>query len=236
MRRLTISLFVVALATTLSAQDLDKILQDHFKASAQDKKTQITSDVTNGKVIAMGMETLVTMYRSRPSKLRIEADLMGNKMIQTYNGSRGWFYAPTMGAIQPREIGSADLQNLVMQADIDSPLWDFEARGNKLEQAGESEDGSEYKVKLTTSGGEEMTIFINKESSLISKILSTQLANGLESPMEMVFKNYKDVEGIPTAHYMAIKMGGQLMSVMTVGKVEYNKDLDPALFEKPVVQ
>jgi len=237
MRKLMISFVIAAFAIlSLSAQDIDKILSDHFKASGQEKLSKITSTTLNGKMVAMGMETGVTLYQERPNKLRFEASFAGSDIIQTFNGTTGWTYAPGMGLTQPQEMGAEELKGILLQADMDSPLWDFEAKGNKVELAGNSEDGSSYLVKLTTADNDEMTIGINKETSLISKVITSQMANGMETEIEIVMKDYKDVKGIPTAHNMETKMGGQVISTITFESIEYNKTLDPALFEKPVIE
>jgi outer membrane lipoprotein-sorting protein len=236
MRRLILLFTVAAFALSVSAQDLDKILNDHYKASGQDKISQIKTVTITGKLSTMGMESGLTMYQARPTKLRVEAFIMGGKMIQTYNGTTGWIYGPTIGITQPMEMSAADLKNVVSQAEINSPLWDYEAKGNKLELAGMSDDGSAYKVKLTTADGDEMFICISKETSLMSKVLTSQMVNGMESDIEIEFKDYKTVKGIPTAHYMGTKMGGQTMSTITFETIDYDKDLDPSLFEKPAIQ
>lgn len=236
MRRLTISFVIATFALSLSAQDLDKILNDHYKASAQDKVSQINTVTMTGKLVAMGMESGLTMYQARPSNFRMEMAIMGSDMVTVFNGNTGWVYAPAMGITQPQEMGDEEIKNAISQANIDSPLWDYEAKGNKLELAGMSDDGSAYKVKLTTAEGTEMFICIGKESHLLTKILTNQVVNGMDSEIELEFKDYKNVKGIPTAHYMATKMGGQAVSTITFESIEYNTDLDPALFEKPAVE
>jgi hypothetical protein len=65
MRRLFISFAITAFAFSLSAQDLDKILNDHYKASSQDKLSNITTVSTKGKVVAMGMETPVQTWKAK---------------------------------------------------------------------------------------------------------------------------------------------------------------------------
>jgi len=236
MRRLTISFAIAIFAiTALSAQDLDKILNDHYKASAQDKLSKITSVAMSGKLSAMGMETGIIIYQLRPSKLRVEADFMGSKMIQTYNGTTGWTYAPAMGVTEPREMGTDELKPILNQANMDSPLWDYKGKGNKVDLLGTSEDGAANKIKLTTAEGDEITIFLSKKTSLMTKVITTQMAQGMETEIEMEFKDYKDVKGIPTAHYLGSKMGGQVVSTVTFESIEYNKDLDASLFEKPAV-
>ena len=236
MHKLTISFAIAAFAISLSAQDMDKILNDHYMASGQDKLAKISTISSTGKVVAMGMESPITMYQSRPGKLRTEMSIMGQKMIQTFNGTTGWIYAPAMGVTTPQEMGGDELKNLSMQTEINSPLWDYQSRGTKAELAGSSKDGSSHKVKITTAEGLEMTVFISKETSLISSILTSQVVNGMESEIEIKFKDYRQVKGIPAAHYMAVEMGGQPVSTFTFESIEYDKKLDAALFEKPVVQ
>lgn len=235
MRRLTISLAIAAIALSLSAQDLDKILKDHYKASAQDKLSNITSITINGQLVAMGMETGITLYQARPNKLRVEAEFMGSTMIQTYNGTTGWTYAPAMGVTEPRQMGKDELKGVLNQANMDSPLWDYENKGNKLELLGSTEDGSAYKIKLSSAEIGEMTICISKETSLISKVITTQMAQGMETEIETELKDYKDIKGIPAAHYVTSKMGGQVVTTITFESIEYNKNLDDSLFEKPVI-
>jgi hypothetical protein len=58
----------------------------------------------------------------------------------------------------------------------------------------------------------------------------------MEMEIETELKDYKTVKGIPTAHYIGSKMGGQPISTITLESVEYNKSLDNSLFEKPVVE
>ena len=237
MRRLTISLILAVFAiTSISAQDLDKILNDHFKASAQEKMSKVTTVTINGKIVSMGMEMGMTIYQSRPGKLRIEADFAGSKMIQTYDGTTGWVYAPAMGIAEPQQMDSNQLKAILTQAEMDSPLWNAKEKGSKIELLGASEDGSANMVKLTTAEGDEMTIYISKETSLISKIMMVMMVSGMENEIETEMKDYKTVKGIPTAHYMASKMDGQLVSTITFESIEYNKALESSLFVKPVVE
>jgi len=237
MRRITVFLAIAVFAiSSVSAQDLSKILNDHYKASAQDKMSKITSATIKGNISAMGMEMGLTLYQARPGKLRVEADLAGSKVIQTYNGTTGWTYAPAMGILQPQQLGAEELKSIVKQADMDSPLWDYKAKGNKVELLGSSDDGSAYKIKVTAAEGDQMTIFINKETSLISKMVSTQFANGMDMEIETEVKDYKNVKGIPVAHYLATKMGGQVVSTITFESVEYDQKLDASMFEKPVIE
>jgi len=237
MRRFIISFVVATFAiTALSAQDLDKILQDHYKASGQEKLSKISSAVINGKIVSMGMETGITIYQNRPGKFRAEVNIAGSLMIQTYDGTTGWLYAPMMGITEPQEMGPDELKAIMAQAQMDSPLWDYKAKGKTVELLGMSDDGSAYILKLTTPEDDKSTIWISKETSLMSKLIMNQVVNGMETEIETEVKDYKVIKGIPTAHYMGSKMSGQVVSIITFESVEYNKDLDPSLFGKPVIE
>lgn len=237
MHRIIVSLVIASFAIfSLSAQDLDQILNDHFKASAQDKLSNITTVTLKGKLSSMGMETELILYQSRPNKLRFEAKFAGTDIIQTFNGIIGWTYAPGMGITEPRALGADELKGLLMQAEMDSPLWDYRAKGKNVELLGTTEDGSAYKLKLIAPEGDEAVLWISKETSLLTKLITKQMANGMEMEIETDIKDYKKVDGIPTAHYIGTKTGGQLVSTFTFESVEFNKPLDAALFEKPVVE
>ena len=239
MRRLTISFVLAAFAlSSLAAQDLDKILNDHYKASAQDLMSKITSTTMKGKLklVTMGMETDITLYQSRPNNLRMEMAFMGSQMVTTFDGTTGWTYAPAMGVPEPIEMGKEELKGILNQANMDSPLWNYKEKGYNLELLGSSEDGSAYKIKLTKAEGDEMVIFISKESSLMSKIISSQSFNGMDAEIETEMKDYKTIKGIPMAHYMGSKMSGQVVSTVTFESIEFNKELDPSLFGKPAVE
>ena len=236
MRKLIISFVLAGFAIMLSAQDLDKILNDHYKATAQDKISQISSATIKGKVVAMGMETGITMYQARPNKLRMEAEMQGSKLIQTYNGKKGWMFAPAMGIAQPKELTDQELESILGQAEFENPLWNYGERGNLLELVGSSEDGKEDQLKLTRENGDVLNFFLSKNSHLITTITSTQQMGGSEQDIEINMKDYKKVKGIPVAHYIATKIGGQIVYTITIEEVEYNQELDSTLFEKPVVE
>ncbi|MEN8201299.1 MAG: hypothetical protein ABFS28_01805 [Bacteroidota bacterium] len=239
MHKLVISASLVIAGFSLaSAQSLESVLQAHYKAASQEKMEKIETIITRGKntYSTAGIESGFTMYQSRPNKLRIEADVQGTKLIQTYNGEKGWMYAPAMGITQPKEITGQELETLLGQAEFENPLWNYEEKGNTLELVGTSADGSADQLKLTRESGDILNFFISKDSHLITAITSTQLMGGSEQDIEINMKDYKNVKGIPVARYLLTKIGGEIVYTITLEKVEYNQDVDTLLFEKPVIE
>lgn len=238
MRKLFISFAILALAlSSVQAQSLDQILNDHYKASGQEKMSKIKTVITVGKMsyVTAGMESMITMYQARPNKLRMEAQIMGSKVIQTYNGTTGWMYAPAMGISQPQEMGDAEIKAVLQQISFESRLWNYKEKGNTLELLGSSDDGASHKIKMTQKDGEVMTILIDKKSHLITSIIVKQMMGTAEAELESNMKDYKAVKGIQTPHYTSTKIDGEVMMTMAIESIEYDKDIDPAMFEKPVV-
>jgi outer membrane lipoprotein-sorting protein len=229
---------LMATFTVGHAQNLESILEDHYKAASMEKMQKIETIFTTGKNMysMAGIESGFTMYQARPNKLRIEADVQGNRLIQTYNGEKGWMYAPAMGISQAKELSEQELETILNQAEFENSLWDYEEKGNDIEVIGTSEDGLDDHLKLTNEKGDVLNFFISKDTHLITTIKSTQLMGGSDQEIEINMKDYKNVKGIPVSHYISTKLGGQVVYTITLEKVEYNQDLDPALFEKPEVE
>lgn len=239
MRKLFIFISITAFAlSSVQAQNLDQILKDHYKASGQEKMSKVKTIITKGiSTYAMaGIEAPFSLYQARPNMVRMQAEFQGSKIITTFNGTTGWMYAPAMGISQPQELGGEELKSVLDQANFESPLWNYKEKENTVELAGSSDDGSAHKVKLTKKDGESMTILIDKKSHLMTGMTSVQVMGGAEAEVEMTMKDYKSVKGIQTPYYMATKMDGEIMSTIVIESVEYDKAIDPALFEKPAVE
>lgn len=229
---------LIACFTSSFAQDLESVLEAHYKAASMEKMSKIETILTAGKNMysMAGIESGFNMYQARPNKLRIEAEVQGSKLIQTFNGEKGWMYAPAMGISQPKELSEQELETILNQAEFENPLWNYEEKGNTIEAMGTSEDGSEDHLKLTNEKGDVLNFYISKDTHLISSIKSTQLMGGSAQEIEINMKDYKNVKGIPVSHYISTKLGGEVVYTITLEKVEYNKDIDPSLFEKPAVE
>ncbi len=239
MRKLILPLILLFASFSLAyGQDLESILEAHYKAASVEKMQKIETIITTGKNMysMAGIESGFTMYQARPNKLRIEAQVQGSKLIQTYNGEKGWMYAPAMGISQPKELSDQELETILNQAEFENPLWNYSEKGNTIELLGASEDGSADHLKLTNEKGDILNFFIGKESHLITTIKSTQLMGGSEQEIEVNMKDYKNVKGIPVSHFISTKLGGQVVYTITIEKMEYNQDIAPELFEKPAVE
>lgn len=238
MRNLIIFTTFLLFSSAIFAQDLESILEAHFKASEMEKLNKVETIITHGKNVnsAAGIETTFTIYQSRPHKIVIEAEYQGSKVLQTYNGETGWIYAPMMGISEPQEIKGNELETLLTQAEFEDPLWNYKEKGHTLELVSENVKNKAYQLRLTTSHAKIRDFFISSESYQISSYKTIQLMGGSETEIEVKMEDYKEVKQIPFARRLITKMNGQVVGTILIDKVEINKNIDPAKFEKPVAE
>jgi outer membrane lipoprotein-sorting protein len=229
------ALLALAVITIGSAQDLDKILKDHFKAVGQKNLDKITSLETTGTASSMGMDMGFVMQAKRPDKLKIVIEVQGAQIIQAVDGQTVWAVNPMMGSSTPMELTGAEAENLIGQADMDGPLWNYQDKGHQLALEGtEDVNGKEcYVLKLTKSNDNTDYYFIDKESSLIQKVRTSTVSNGVPMEVEAFQSNYKDVGGYMMPFSIEQRVGGQVMMNLDLENVEANVEIDDAVFAKP---
>ena len=96
---------VFAFAGTVQAQDLDKVLKNHFEAIGQDKVLKTKGIKMEGSINQMGMEIPFKAMQVRPDKMRTEGTFQGMTFIQVYNGEKGWTINPFTGSSEPQPMG-----------------------------------------------------------------------------------------------------------------------------------
>ncbi len=221
-----------------SGQQLQEILQEHYQAAGQEKMGKVETMITQGKNrnAEAGISSSFTLYQARPVKIRIESEFRGSLIIQTYNGEKGWMIAPKLGITDARELSATELKPVLNQADFEDPLWNYQDRGSRIELVDTPEDSPSYHLRMTTSSGEQLHFFIDRKSFLISSIRSSQVIGGNQTEITSVLQDYKSVRGIPVARKIQTRMNGETVTTIEIERVDFNKKIDPLLFEKPAVE
>ena len=115
-------------------------------------------------------------------------------------------------------------------------LFNYEEKGIELTYEGvEDLEGSEvYKIKAVYPDDFEMFIFLDVESYVILKTEANISMMGSESLTETFMSNYKMVDGTAVAFSMETKVNGQYSAQINIEKVEYDKEIDPKIFDRPI--
>ncbi len=230
----TLALFILGLTGFVQAQSLDDVLAKYIKATGLETLANASSFQITAKISQMGMELPMIMKIKKPNKFRMEMEMQGQKMIQAYDGEKGWMIAPWVSP-DPQDLSGTQLKDAIDQADMEGELYNYKKKGHSIEFIGKVNlDGKPaYKLKLTTKDGNLKTYFIDADTYLITKVKATVKANGQSVDITQNMMDYKTVDGVT----MAMKIESQSpmgKAVVTMEDVKLNVDFDDAIFKKPV--
>ena len=223
--------FITVLAS--SAQTVDEIVTKHLNARGGVEKMRGIKTVAMQNILAaQGMEfenkTMVVVGKA----MRSESKIMGNDMIQAFDGVTAWAIMPTMmgGTGEPQEMPAEMMKGVASQTDP-FPFLDFATKGNKIDLINtEIVKGKDaYHLKITSKDGTESETWIGVENGLIAKIKASQ--NGQEQ--EMFFSNYKEFEGLNFP--MSMEMENPMAGTITIEtkSIVINGVIDEAIFKMP---
>jgi outer membrane lipoprotein-sorting protein len=247
MRRNIIFLFSLCLCfvnTNISfAQSVDEIIAKYTTAvggldkikSAKTEKTVLTLETG-------GMTINQTIYRKRPGMIREETFLQGKTSLQIYNGTEGWVVNPFTGRETVEAMPEDDLKEMKIQSDMDGELIDYAKKGYKVSFEGEEDvDGAmAYKLKLITDKNDVILFFIDKDTGyLVKQTFKQKNEDGSESEYNMLFSNFKTVDGriVPFEMETSVTYMGQVYKTpVKIVSVEFNKEMSDDLFKKPEIK
>jgi outer membrane lipoprotein-sorting protein len=236
MKKIVSTLLVIlftAFAGHVFAQSLDEVLNKHFKAVGQEKLMEQQSYTVKAKVQQMGMELPMEMKIKRPNKFRMEMEMQGQKMIQAYDGEKGWMIAPWISA-EPQDLSGPELEQAMDQADIDGELYNYKEKGTTAILLGKvNVDGSPmFNIKLTGKDGGVKNYFIDAESFLIRKVKAKVNAQGQEVEIEQNLSEYKNYDGILVPMKIESKMPMGTANVIFESYI-FGEKFDESIFTKP---
>jgi hypothetical protein len=237
MKKLTIlvSALMMLSGSFLSAQTLDEVLKEHFKAIGQEKLLKVNTIKMTGKLVQGGAEIPFIQMSKRPNLVRVEGTFQGLTFIQTFNGKEGWNLNPFQGVTDPQPFSADELKTMKYSSDIDGMLWNWKDKGYTvtLEGKEDMEGTSCFKIKLATKDGDGFTYYIDADSYMMIRTNTKVKVQGNDTETDTYTSNYMMVEGLAMPGKIETKMNGQVVMTIIVDKAEINTELDKTLFEKP---
>ncbi len=229
----TLAILIIASMNFVQAQSLDDVLKKHFKAVGQDKLVAAKTFYMKAKLSQMGMELPMEMRMKRPNKFKVEMEMQGQKMIQAFDGEKGWMIAPWISP-DPQVLEGDQLKQAMEQADFEGELYNYKEKGHTVDYVGKvNADGKEaYKIKLTAKDGSIKNYFIDAGTNLIFKVKAKVSAGGQEIEVDQLLTDYKDFDGIKMATKMESKTPMGNVSI-TVIDFKINENFDDAVFAQP---
>src|SRR5258708_5590873 len=216
---------------SLWAQSADDIVSKYVDAIGGRKLVSgINSIVIESSISVMGSDAPSTTYILNGKGFKSETDFNGSKIVNCVTDKGGWVINPMAGQSTATPIPDDQLKSSKGSLQVGGPLFDYAAKGYKVELAGK--DTADYKLKVTSSGVN-ITYYINAQTYFIDKMVNKVSANGQDIEIATAFRDYKKTDyGYIMAYTQEVKYPNFSLAI-THTKVEVNKPVDPAIFEMP---
>lgn len=218
------------LCVTASAQSVDEIIERNIQANGGlQNLNSVNSLRMTGKMrltLISGIELPIIIEQKRPNRWRMEFNVFGTTIVETFDGVQIGVVTPTGNFLSEKELASFSAEDY---ADFDGPLIHYRTKGNKVEYVGEeSVNGVKaHKLKVTLKNDHVQYIYLDKKTYLEVRITSKQNESGAE--YEINLGDYKRVGGLILPHTIDYK-GDPLMQKITIGHVEINPKIEDSRF------
>jgi hypothetical protein len=244
MKRLLFSLIMLPAIIISKAQTADDVINKYVEAlGGKDKLSGIQSLHTVGIATAPnGAEITTETWRVNGKLYRRVTDFGMGSSTQLITEAGGWSTNPRSGGsfeAMPEPMLSAQK----FEMDAVSPLFDYAAKGHKVELAAtEKLNGKDhYKIKLTTKEGRELNYFIDATTHYITQMSFKRGGRGgqggnADAEVVVTYSNYdKTPEGYIFAFSQSITgafggAGGGSITT-TFEKLEVNPKIDEKLYK-----
>ncbi len=193
----------------------------------EDKIYSIIDRTTIMRGSVQGINITIVSYQKAPNKIKQEIKAGSNEQLIIFNGEKGIMQM----AGEKQEIIGAELEKLKYEATL-TLLTDPEHYGIQLVLEGieKVEDKDAHKVIMILPSGTKWTQYYDVESGL--KLKEQKYIN---SPMglfqqEIIYEDYKEVEGLLYPFKIKQKIGTQSME-FTVSSIKINSGIADREFE-----
>ena len=147
----------------------DEIVAKHIEAiGGKAAISQVKSLTIESSTSVMGNDAPTVTTVVDGVGYKNETDFNGTKIVQCYNDKGGWMVNPMAGAADPTPMPDDQYNQGKGQIFVGGPLYDYEAKGSKIELMGK--DGNAYKIKLTSKENTETTFLIDATSYMITTV------------------------------------------------------------------
>jgi len=224
-------LTAVSLCFTAKAQTADDIIGKYVDAiGGKDKLAQIKSIYVDGTVSVMGNDGTVTTTLLVGKGYRSEIEVNGSKVIQCINDKGGWMVNPFTGATDPTPMPDDEYQGGKDQLWVGGSLVNYKTKGYTADLM--PKDGNNYVIKVT-AGKHVTTYYIDTNTYLLNKVVSTTSMQGQPVEAATSYSNYQKTDFGYMAPYKIDVDLGQVQLSYVVKTVTVNKDVDPKIFDMP---
>jgi outer membrane lipoprotein-sorting protein len=226
-------LLTISGISVCKAQTADDVVNKYLDAiGGKDKLAKVKTKSVESTTQVMGNEGPSSINTIDGVGNKVVSEINGQTFMTVFTNKGGWQVNPYAGAATPTALPDELYKQGRSVLDINGPLYDYAAKGNKVELLGK--DGNDYKLKVTTKDSVELTAYIDGTTYYLNKLVTTASMMGQTMEVTTTFSNFKKGDmDLVFPYTVEISYGGQFNITTTIKKIEINKTIDPAIFEMP---
>lgn len=236
MKTFLLSLTSLLLFFCATAQTADDIVNKHIDGiGGKDKLSQITSYLTEKTTEVMGNEFKTTTTVVNGKGYRNAADFNGQQLVQVVTDKGGWNINPFTGSAPATALTPEEYKSTEDAVYLPDPLFNYAQHGAKVELVGQEKVGNinAFKLSYTNKDSAVSTFYIDPSTWYIIQEVSTGIIQGQQTSITISYSDYKKTDfGVFVPYTVGIDMG-QYNLKNTTTKVEFNKSVDPTIFDMP---
>jgi outer membrane lipoprotein-sorting protein len=212
------------------AQTAEEIVAKNIQAKGGEAKLKAVQTVRqSGTINIQGQTAQLTVVAKRPNLSRQDIMIMGTTISMAFDGTKAWMLNPMVGP-DAVEMPAEQAEMIKDQADIDGPLLDYKTKGSTVELVGlEDANGKKaFHLRVSRKGLPPTELYIDATTYLDVKSVTAVPGSGT---MEMVFGDYRAVDGMTVPFSVKSSAAGMMLSDLKLDKVEFNVNLPADTFK-----
>jgi outer membrane lipoprotein-sorting protein len=219
------------------SQDASSVLEKMIEASGGRKALENIKDTTISgtfDITQMGMQGSMTISHKEPNMFRQDIEIMGMVITNAFDGEMGWMINPQTGAAE--ELPD-DMQGQAKRGALgygSAILLHPEKFGITYKLKGEEtvDDVKCTVLEQVYEDGHVALMYIDNSTHLLYKSSQPSLNQmGVEVETDVIFSDYKNVDGLPSPHLVTIYQDGEEFAVMTVSEIKFNTGYEDSYFK-----
>jgi hypothetical protein len=234
MVKMVLALVIATLGFSgLRAQTVDDIVNKYVAAiGGKDKLDKVKTFYSESVSQVMGNEGPASLTIVNGVGYKLSSEMNGQSYIVVITDKGGWQVNPYAGATTPTALPDEAAKQGKGKMDPFGPLYNYVAKGNKVELVGK--DGSAFKIKVTNAEIGETTVYIDTASFYMTKLSINSQFMGQMMEITSSYSDFKKGDmDIIFPFSIDLSYGGQFNVSNSVKKIELNKTIDPAVFVMP---
>jgi hypothetical protein len=236
MRKLAFLCIGLLMIAQTEAQTADEIVNKYFDAIGGKAKLEtLKTSYSEGEMSIMNNPAPFVSSVIDGKASRTEMDFNGQKIINCYSAGAGWSVNPLAGITEPTPMPAEQVGMGPMTYDLKGPLYNYAAKGYKLELAGKEKlnTADVFKLKLNTKDSTEIDCYIDAASWLLLKTVIKVTVSGQPVEIAIATSGYQKTNvGLLMPFVSEVTYPG-LTITSTTKMMDMNREIDPAIFVMP---